>query len=278
MSRTETSLDPAAVAEHIRAVAATEILPRWRNLREGDVALKTGPDDLVTVADKAAEAALTERLLDLMPGSRVVGEEAVAADATIMARFDDGAPLWVIDPVDGTQAFATGEPEFTVMVGLVADRTPLAGWIYAPATGVMHWATRGAGAWRASAGGAGQRLAPPPSPPGIAECRGVVGRRMLDRERLARIEAQAHHFRELVPATYAGHQYPWLFEGAIHFCLYSKCEPWDHLPGLAIASELGLVYTKHDGSPYLPGDNRGGLIVGHRLDQLDAIRARLLGT
>ncbi len=100
---------------------------------------------------------------------------------------------------------------------------------------------------------------------------------MLSQERLARIEAQARHFGELVPATYAGHQYPWLFEGRIHFCLYSKCEPWDHLPGLAIATELGLSYTKHDGTQYLPGDNRGGLIVGHDPDHIVAIRSILLG-
>lgn len=276
MNRAEVPLDPAAVAQIIRDVAAREILPRWRNLGAGDVEHKTGPDDLVTVADRAAEIALTTRLLALSPGSAVVGEEAVSADAKVLERLSSNETIWVIDPIDGTQAFATGEPEFTVMVGLVRGRELVAGWIYGPVADTMHWAIRGGGAWRTD-GTSHERLTAPLAPPGIAQSRGIVGRRMLSQEGLRRIEARSGRFGELLPATYAGHQYPWLFEGRIHFCFYSKSEPWDHLPGLTIASELGFAYSKHDGTPYLPGDNQGGLIVAHDADQLTAIRTALLG-
>jgi fructose-1,6-bisphosphatase/inositol monophosphatase family enzyme len=271
-------IDADLVGSIIREVAATEVMPRWRNLKADDVAQKTGPEDLVTVADKAAELALTDRLAGLLAGSGVVGEEAVAADATILDRFRDNAPLWVIDPIDGTQAFATGKPEFTVMVGLVVGKQPVAGWIYAPAADMMHWAVRGRGAWRAVGGKDRQRLEKPDAPTTLAQCRGIIGRRMLTAERLAHIEAQAGKFAALSPATFAGHQYPWLYEGRAHFCMFSKSEPWDHLPGLAIASELGLTYGKYDGTTYLPGDNRGGLLVGHGDAQLATLRACLLGT
>src|SRR5690606_6840874 len=116
-----TMQDPmlSAVARAVADVAAAEVMPRWRNLGAGDIAHKTGPDDLVTVADKAAEFALTARLAALLPGSTVVGEEAVAADPTVMQRLSEPGPVWVIDPIDGTAAFATGEPNFTLMVALV---------------------------------------------------------------------------------------------------------------------------------------------------------------
>jgi fructose-1,6-bisphosphatase/inositol monophosphatase family enzyme len=270
-------VDVDLVAQIIREVAAAEVMPRWRNLKAEDVAQKTGPDDLVTVADKAAEMALTQRLAGMLAGSGVVGEEAVAADASIMSRFQGEAPLWVIDPIDGTQAFATGQPEFTIMVGLVVGRRPVAGWIYAPAADTMHWAVGGHGAWREGRGVARQRLERPLAPQSLAQSRGIIGRRMLAPERLAHIEAQVGRFEALSPATFAGHQYPWLYEGRAHFCMFSKSEPWDHLPGLAIATELGLAYCKHDGTAYVPGDNRGGLLVGHDDAQLSALRDCLLG-
>ncbi len=47
------------VARIMREVAAEEIMPRWRNLAGADVVEKTGPSDIVTVADRAAEVQLS---------------------------------------------------------------------------------------------------------------------------------------------------------------------------------------------------------------------------
>ena len=69
--------DRDAVANLIRDVAAVEILPRFRNLKEGDTRQKS-PGDFVTIADESAELALTPGLLKILPGSVVVGEEAEA--------------------------------------------------------------------------------------------------------------------------------------------------------------------------------------------------------
>ena len=104
------SVDIERVAAIIRQAAADEALPRWRNLGNGDIREKAGPDDLVTVADRAVEIVLSRQLTDLLPGSKVVGEEGVHADPRGMALFQTDAPIWVIDPIDGTSAFATGSP------------------------------------------------------------------------------------------------------------------------------------------------------------------------
>ncbi len=55
-------------------------MPRFRNLAAGDVRQKTGPLDLVTEADEAAERVITAGLRSGFPGCVVVGEEATAAD------------------------------------------------------------------------------------------------------------------------------------------------------------------------------------------------------
>src|SRR6185437_5920408 len=117
------------VAELIREVAATIVLPRFRHLAAGEIHQKS-PGDVVTIADQEAEKALTRRLTALLPGSVVVGEEAVAADPRVLERVRDPGAVWIVDPVDGTNNFAAGKTPFAVMVALLRDAEPAAAWIY----------------------------------------------------------------------------------------------------------------------------------------------------
>ena len=116
------------VSDLVREVARTVVLPRYQRLRATDVHEK-GPGDLVTVADQEAEAALTTGLTRLLPGSGVVGEEAVAADPTVLRRLGGTGPVWLVDPVDGTANFAAGHTPFAVMVALLRDGETAAAWI-----------------------------------------------------------------------------------------------------------------------------------------------------
>src|SRR5260221_247987 len=112
--------DPEKVAEHIRETAQAEILPRFRLLRREDIREK-GPGDFVTLADLEAERQLTQRLGGLLPGSVVLGEEAASQDRGRFALLAGEAPVWVIDPVDGTANFARGQPG---VVGGFLDGSP----------------------------------------------------------------------------------------------------------------------------------------------------------
>src|ERR1700743_2075316 len=111
-------IDLKTVDQIIREVAAEQIMPRFRQLAEGDIEMK-GVNDPVTVADKEAERVLTERLTAYLPGSVVVGEESFAKDKAIMSHLDNEHPVWIIDPIDGTRNFVAGNPEFAVMIALV---------------------------------------------------------------------------------------------------------------------------------------------------------------
>ena len=66
--------DLQALAAILREAAATEILPRFRRLRPGAIRTKSGPLDLVTDADEAAETRITRALEITFPGCLVVGE------------------------------------------------------------------------------------------------------------------------------------------------------------------------------------------------------------
>jgi fructose-1,6-bisphosphatase/inositol monophosphatase family enzyme len=95
------------VGELVRATARTAVLPRFRRLAAGEITEKA-PGELVTVADREAEDLLSAGLLRLLPGSVVVGEEAVADDPAVLRRLAADGPVWLVDPLDGTRNFATG--------------------------------------------------------------------------------------------------------------------------------------------------------------------------
>jgi fructose-1,6-bisphosphatase/inositol monophosphatase family enzyme len=71
-----------------------------------------------------------------------------------------------------------------------------------------------------------------------------------------------------VPANYrvAGHDYRLLSSGHTHFAMFNKLMPWDHLAGTLITQEAGGYAAKFDGSPYLPGQTSGGLLLAVNKD------------
>ena len=85
----------------------------------------------VTLADAEAEAIILTGLARLFPGIPVVAEEAAAKGdlPDIRTRF------FLVDPLDGTREFLAGSTDFTVNIGLVQNSRPVAGVIFAPATG-----------------------------------------------------------------------------------------------------------------------------------------------
>ena len=120
--------DSQRVADLIRDVAASELLPRFRNLSKDDIRLK-GPGDYVTVADVAAEQRLASGLAKILPGVPVVGEEAVEADAGLVHLIGrPGESCWIVDPLDGTANFAAGRDTFAIIVALVQNRQTVGAW------------------------------------------------------------------------------------------------------------------------------------------------------
>ena len=83
-------------------------------------------DTPVTAADKAIERFLAAALRREYPDFGILGEEG--------ADFDENATYrWVLDPIDGTNAFAAGLPVWGVSIGLMQGSQPLAGVFYLPA-------------------------------------------------------------------------------------------------------------------------------------------------
>ncbi len=262
--------DIDAVSAIVREVAAAEIMPRFRTLAGGDVREK-GPGDLVTIADEAAELALSRQLMALLPGSTVIGEEAAAADSGVLGRLQDSAPVWIIDPVDGTANFVAGKPQFACMVALVRDGRTLAGWIHDPVTGRMAVGSLGEGAWL---DGYRCRAAAPADP---SEMTGNIGSRFFEKRVREHMEARIPRLGGAVSLQCAGQEYMRLIAGEAHFSLYRRIMPWDHAAGALMHAEAGGYCAKLDGGGYAPTELDGGLLLAPDRASWTALRDLLFG-
>lgn len=247
MSNGLLGIDPESVALLLREVATSEILPRFRNLKEGETRQKS-PGDFVTIADESAELALTPRLEAMLPGSVVVGEEATAKNPEIIKALAGTAPVWVVDPIDGTGNFAAGREGFVSMLALILADDILASWIHHPVSGEMAIALKGQGV--AIDGRAAACFRQPAEPKGILAYgqRGAPGiAQMVDRRR--------DQVNQVKSSRAAGIDYVRMAKGEIDFTFFSGIMPWDHAPGALIVRELGghIGYIRHDES-YRPSE------------------------
>ena len=94
----------------------------------------------VTSADLAVNGILQGRLLELFPDDGWLSEESPDDPARL-----EKARVWVIDPIDGTKAFISREPEFCISVALVERGRPVVAAIFNPSTNELFSARRGGG-------------------------------------------------------------------------------------------------------------------------------------
>ena len=140
---------------------------------QGDITEK-GPGDLVTIADQECERVLSERLR-VLRDIPVVGEEATAADPSLLDLVATAPAVWVTDPIDGTSNFVAGNPNFVVMVSLVENGATMAAWVWHPETDTMLTAERGKGLLRNGE--------PAPTPTRSDRARGILKRKFMDEVR-----------------------------------------------------------------------------------------------
>jgi fructose-1,6-bisphosphatase/inositol monophosphatase family enzyme len=271
-----TTARAADVAALLRDAARAEILPRFRRLAQGAVRAKSGPLDLVTDADEAAERHIEAGLSRLFPGCVVVGEEAAAADPSVMDRLAGADLAFVVDPVDGTANFAAGVPLFGCMAAAVSKGEVVAGWIHDPLGDDTAIALRGEGAWLADGEGrhmADLRVA---APVPVERMVAAVSWTWLPEPLRARVTSRLPRLAGTVGFRCAAHEYRLTAGGHAHAQLYNRLMPWDHLPGWLLHREAGGYSARFDGSAYLPTHRDGGLICAPDHASWEALRAALL--
>lgn len=257
--------DPTEVAARLTlatsaARAAGALLERYRGrLRE---VVKKGAIDLVTEADRAAEAALMAEIAVAFPADTLRGEESGEVAA------GDSGWTWLVDPLDGTTNFVHDLPWFAVSVGATYAGVPTVGVIFAPALGKLWCAARGHGATLNGAPirvAATEHLEDALLATGFPYDRATTAQalvppvaRALQRSRgLRRMGAAALDLACVADGTFGGYWEP-------------RLKPWDLAAGITLVREAGGVVTDFGG-----GD--GMLASGDVVATNGTLHAALMG-
>lgn len=225
------------------------------------VAVETKADQSpVTIADREAEAVLVAAIARLAPAVPVIAEEASAEGRIPVA----GDVFFLVDPLDGTREFISGNGEFTVNIALIVSGVPVFGIVYAPALGDLYLT---AGRHRSMAAS----VDPAAGFTRLAEC-GLadIRTRAPDPAGLTAVASRSHMSAEgevwltrwpIAARRNAG--------SSLKFCLIAKGEAdvyprhgptmeWDTAAGDAVLRAAGGVVTTFDGAQLLYGKRAQG--------------------
>ncbi|MEM6940166.1 MAG: inositol monophosphatase [Pseudomonadota bacterium] len=257
---------PIRAAQHqlilniVRRAARSEILPRYLNLGTEDISEKTGVDDLVTAADKAAEAMITRALRISFPEALVVGEEAAAVDPALLGKIADAPLAFIIDPVDGTWNFAHGLGIFGVILAATQFGTPVFGLIYDPLADDWAMATA-EGPARLETGKGRSRALEVAAPKDLADVTGFVPLQLFAAPKRAQLAEVTSRLARTGPLGCSAHEYRLIAQGKADFVLTPSLNPWDHAAGALICQRAGAHVAMLDGSPYSAKLHAGHLLV-----------------
>lgn len=213
----------------------------------------------VTEADMAVDAFLKARLSQLLPEAGWLSEET-ADDA----RRLDKRLVWIVDPIDGTRAFASGSLDWSVSAALVADGAPLLGVVYAPAHEVFYEAVRGESARRD-----GQRIET--APPAPAADIAVTGPKPL----VDQLEHAVGPFKRLPRIASLALRIARVADGSVDVAAVSSdAHDWDLAAADLVLRESGGRLAGFDGAPL--AYNRADPVHGELLAASLALHPRLI--
>jgi len=116
--------------DRLADAASESIMPHFRALDSVENKASSGFDP-VTIADRAAEAAIRRLIVERFPEHGIMGEEYGSERL-------EAEKVWVLDPIDGTRAFISGLPVWGTLIGLLSGGTPSIGMMAQPFTGERY--------------------------------------------------------------------------------------------------------------------------------------------
>lgn len=249
----------ASIANLVARAAQTEILPRFRKLDSGAVSTKSGPHDLVTEGDTAAEAMITRGLQIAFPSAVIVGEEAAEKDTDYRQRLEKAELGFVIDPIDGTWNFVHGIPLFGTMIAACRFGRPVFGLIYDAVGRDLVWADiENPATWVPRMGAARRQSTRTDTT--LNDMIGFVDMSALPApHKLSMLQASAE-LLNVSTLRCAAHQYRLVTQGAVDFYLAAKLAPWDHAAGVMLCKQAGGYSAMLDGTPYTTSKDSGYLL------------------
>ncbi len=193
---------------------------------------------LVTATDLAAEKAI----LDILSAE---SDYAILSEESGSLQKSSG-PVWVVDPLDGTNNFARAIPLFAVSVGLMNGNESLLGVIIDPVNNKEYFATKGGGAFCN-----GERIIHPKFDTDYIPMLFLNhGYAEVDRAKFKELsKLLASDFNTLKLGTTAL-ELCYIASGSVDGFICSGDELWDFAAGIVIAQEAGCIFTDWHGKPW----------------------------
>ena len=200
-----------------------------------------GLRDISTEADIAAEQTVMSVIRAGCPEARFVAEESY------QDRQDSSdAPIWYIDPLDGTTNYARGLPEFSVSIAMACAGVIQCGAVFEPLLDHLFYASRGQGAFLN-----GHRLQVSTRALGDALVLHDWPRQPYPRQQLAQIVTRlAPEVDCLRSRGSAALGFCAIAAGWAEAYLQLTLQPWDVAAGIVIVEEAGGCVSALDGQPY----------------------------
>lgn len=243
----------------------TEVLQSAAALLHGPLTIEDKDSsglDLVTSKDLEVQEFLAVRLPEILPGSIAVGEEGFLEEAV----SGSNAPIWLVDPIDGTVNFANGLPVFAISVALLSEgKTVLAG-VLDVRHDLLFCAGLNQGAWLN-----GETLRPEQRQSRlVGMSSGLVSDlavnspetlvTMLGQFKLRNLGSQA------LQLCYAA-------AGILRWTASREAKGWDDLAGALVATESGLDYGSYGSTNGGIGENQYSLCAAKT--EFDGLRKEL---
>jgi len=205
------------------------------------------------------------------PSARATGE-AVSDSPALVDALSARAPVWLIDPIDGTKNFAQGNANFGVMIALIEAGRTRASWMAIPAahpSGYSVVAERDGGT-RIDGVRVNERRDVPAVP------RGSVHTRMMPADTSRAVMDALRGTYEPFPSTgSAATEYSAIIRGEKDFVIYYRLLPWDHAPGALALTEAGGAAVHLSGEAYAPLSPNQVTIFAATRELAESIRSRL---
>lgn len=196
--------------------------------------------ELVTQADKDSEHLCHERLTTAFPETGYLGEEGTSSNP--------GAELqWVVDPLDGTNNYAHGIPNWSVSIALRKGGETIVAVVHAPALGETYTAVQGGGAslnGEAICVSTIDKLVRSVVVTGFPYDRGENPQNNLDHFKAVALKVQG--IRRFGSAAL---DLCWVGVGRFEAFWELRLAPWDMAAGWLIAKEAGARITNFSGGP-----------------------------
>ncbi|PSN19341.1 3'-phosphoadenosine 5'-phosphosulfate 3'-phosphatase [filamentous cyanobacterium CCP5] len=212
-----------------------------------------GVNDYVTSVDRRLDTRLSTAFEQWFSQDGVITEENQASKQLFKQNYDR---LWLIDPIDGTDDFIGGKAHYSVMVGLLEQGRPRAGWVYAPAREQMVWGGAGWGLFH-QVQGSPARLNPQPPPALEVACPIMIG----DKDRRRYGEALCQVIQQQHPPLATTVQFLSLGsfglkvievikgQAGLYLYLNGRVKLWDTTGPIALAQAAGLTCCDLEGQP-----------------------------